>query len=237
MPYKDADAALARLAQGFERFRAAYFDADRALYDELVWEGQNPRVMVIGCSDSRADPQMITDAPPGEIFTVRNVAALVPPYMPDTRLAGVSSALEFGVKGLEVAHIVVLGHAMCGGIRSLMEYGDADPRFEFISRWVAQLKPARDAVEALGIDTDAVARTRKAERLGVLVSLANLMTYPWIAERVAAGRMSLHAWFFDFVWGVLLQAIGPDGPFEQIQPGIAPIAAIRAGTAAVPTGQ
>lgn len=228
MPYRDADAAVARLAEGFERFRAAYFETDRTLYDELVREGQNPRVMVVGCSDSRADPQMITNAGPGEIFTIRNVAALVPPYRPESVVAGVSSALEFGVKGLEVAHIVVLGHAMCGGIRSLMDYGDADPRFEFMSRWVAQLKPARDAVEALVSEADSEARTRQAERAGVLVSLSNLLTYPWIAERVAAGRISLHGWFFDFVWGVLLQAKGPEGPFEQIQPGVPPVAAIGA---------
>ena len=228
MPHRDADAALARLAQGFERFRAAYFETDRTLYDELVWEGQNPRVLVVGCSDSRADPQMITDAGPGEIFTIRNVAALVPPYMPDGRLAGVSSALEFGVKGLEVAHIVVMGHAMCGGIRSLMEYGDADPRFEFIGRWVGLLRAARDEVEALATEADAATRAHYAERAAVLVSLRNLLSYPWIAERVANGRLSLHGWFFDFVWGVLLQASGPHGPFEQIAPGTAPVAAISA---------
>lgn len=226
MPYRDADVALAELAQGFARFRAAYFETNRTLYDELVWEGQSPRVMVVGCSDSRADPQMITDAGPGEIFTIRNVAALVPPYMPDSQLAGTSSALEFGVKGLGVAHIVVLGHAMCGGVRSLMDYGDADPRFEFISRWVAQLRPARDEVTRLVSEADAATRTRLAERLAVLVSLSNLMTYPWIAERVTGGQLSLHAWFFDFVWGVLLQAAGPHGPFEQIEPGTPPVAAI-----------
>lgn len=222
----EADAALARLAEGFERFRAAYFETDRALYDELVWEGQNPRVMLVGCCDSRADPQMITDAGPGEIFTIRNVAALVPPYMPDGRLAGVSSALEFGVKGLEVAHIVVLGHAMCGGVRSLMEYGDADPRFEFMGRWVGLLRDARAEVEALVSEADAATRARHAEREAVLVSLRNLLTYPWIGERVSTGRLALHGWYFDFVWGVLLQAAGPRGPFEQIRPGIAPVPAL-----------
>ena len=136
MPYKDADATLARLAEGFERFRSTWFEADRAVYDELVWQGQTPRVLVVGCSDSRADPQLITGARPGEIFTIRNVAALVPPYRPESVLAGVSSALEFGVKGLEVAHIVVMGHAMCGGIRSLMGHGD-DERIE--PRWVTTI--------------------------------------------------------------------------------------------------
>lgn len=226
MPYKDADATLARLAEGFERFRSTWFEADRAVYDELVWQGQTPRVLVVGCSDSRADPQLITGARPGEIFTIRNVAALVPPYRPESVLAGVSSALEFGVKGLEVAHVVVMGHAMCGGIRSLMEHGDDDPRFEFVSRWVAQLRPAREEVEAMIGESDPASRARHAERAGVLVSLRNLMTYPWIAERVEAGQLSLHAWFFDFVWGVLLQASGPRGPFEQIQPGVAPVPAI-----------
>lgn len=222
-----ADAALARLVQGFDRFRAAYFETDRTLFDQLVREGQRPAVMVIGCSDSRADPQMITDTGPGELFVIRNVAALVPPYMPDGRLAGVSSAIEFGVKGLGVAHIVVLGHAMCGGVRSLMEYGDADPRFEFMGRWVGLLAEAREEVCAIVTEAEPALVARQAERASVLVSLRNLTTYPWIAEAVAAGRLALHAWYFDFTWGVLLAAEGPRGPFRQIgADGTAPAPAI-----------
>mgnify|MGYP001022092832 CR=1 FL=1 len=199
MPYKDADATLARLAEGFERFRSTWFEADRAVYDELVWQGQTPRVLVVGCSDSRADPQLITGARPGEIFTIRNVAALVPPYRPESVLAGVSSALEFGVKGLEVAHIVVMGHAMCGGIRSLMEHGDDDPRFEFVSRWVAQLRPAREEVEAMIGESDPASRARHAERakyavvegergFGVIVAdgdIAEHVSLPRIGRSVA----------------------------------------------------
>jgi len=210
------DAALARLVQGFERFRAAYFETDHTLFDQLVWEGQRPKVMVVGCCDSRADPQMITDSGPGDLFVIRNVAALVPPNMPDGRLAGVSSALEFGVKGLEVGHIVVLGHSMCGGVRSLMEYGDADPRFEFMGRWVGLLAEAREEVRSLVTEAEPALLARHAERVSVLVSLRNLITYPWIAERVAAGRLALHGWYFDFTWGVLMAAQTPVGPFRQI---------------------
>lgn len=210
------DAALARLVQGFERFRAAYFETDHSLFDQLVWEGQRPKVMVVGCCDSRADPQMITDSGPGDLFVIRNVAALVPPYMPDGRLAGVSSALEFGVKGLEVGHIVVLGHAMCGGVRSLMEFGDADPRFEFMGRWVGLLAEAREEVRSLVTEAEPALLARYAERAAVLVSLRNLITYPWIAERVAAGALALHGWYFDFTWGVLMAAESPYGPFRQI---------------------
>jgi carbonic anhydrase len=224
------DAALARLVNGFDRFRAAYFETDHTLFDQLVWEGQKPQVMVIGCSDSRADPTMITDAGPGDLFVIRNVAALVPPYMPDGRLAGVSSAIEFGVKGLGVAHVVVLGHAMCGGVRSLMEYGDADPRFEFLGRWVGLLAEAREEVRALVTEAEPALLARHAERRSVLVSLRNLMTYPWIADALRGGGLALHGWYFDFTWGVLLAAEGPWGPFHQLEPGGGtPAAAIAAG--------
>lgn len=212
------DAALARLVQGFERFRTTYFESDPAVFDELARDGQHPQVMVVGCCDSRVSPQLITDAAPGDLFVIRNVAALVPPYVPDGRPAGVSSALEFGVKGLEVGHIVVLGHAMCGGVRSLMEYGDADPRFEFLGRWVGLLAEAREEVMRLATEAEPALRARHAEQASVLVSLRNLMTYPWIAERVAADRLALHGWYFDFTRGVLLAAETPHGPFRQIDP-------------------
>lgn len=220
------DAALARLVHGFERFRAAYFETDRSLFDQLVWEGQRPNVMVIGCCDSRADPQMITDSGPGDLFVIRNVAALVPPYLADGRLAGVAAALEFGVKALEVGHIVVLGHAMCGGVRSLMEFGDADPRFEFIGRWVGLLAEAREEVRHLVTEAEPVLLARHAERAAVLVSLRNLTTYPWIAERVETGRLALHGWYFDFTWGVLMAAERPEGPFRQIDAAEMPRAAV-----------
>jgi carbonic anhydrase len=222
------DAALARLVQGFERFHAAYFETDHSLFDQLVREGQRPKVMVVGCCDSRASPQMITDSAPGDLFVIRNVAALVPPYMPDGRPAGVSSALEFGVKGLEVGHIVVLGHAMCGGVRSLMEYGDADPRFEFVGRWVGLLAEAREEVKSLVTQAEPALLARHAEKASVLVSLRNLMTYPWIVEQVSAGRLALHGWYFDFTLGVLMAAETPRGPFRQIDTAALPSPAVGA---------
>lgn len=227
-PHPAGEDALARLVQGFDRFHAAWFETSHSLYDELVWRGQQPRVMVVGCCDSRADPAMITDAAPGDLFVVRNVAALVPPYMPDGRLAGVSSAIEFGVKALGVAHIVVLGHAMCGGVRSLMEYEDCDPRFEFVGQWVGLLREARAEVLALVTEADAALQLRAAERASLLVSVRNLMTYPWIAQAVATGELCLHGWYFDFAWGVLMAAEGPRGPFRQVEPGCLPPPAIAA---------
>ncbi len=221
-----ADATIVRLIQGFERFRAAYFETDHSLFDHLVWDGQRPKVMVVACCDSRADPQMITDAGPGELFVIRNVAALVPPYVLDGRLAGVSAALEFGVKGLEVEHVIVLGHAMCGGVRSLMEFGDADPRFDFVGQWVGLLAEVRDEVRTLVSEAEPALLARYAERAAVLVSLRNLSTYPWIAERVAAGKLALHGWYFDFTWGVLMAAETPRGPFRQIDAAQVPAPAV-----------
>jgi carbonic anhydrase len=223
------EAALARLVQGFERFRAASFETDHTLFDHLVWEGRRPKVMVVGCCDSRADPQMITDSGPGYLFVVRNVAAPVPPYMPDGRSADASSALEFGVKGLDVGHIVVLGHAMCGGVRSLMEFADADPRFGFIGPWIGLLADAREKVCSLVTEAEPALLARHAERASVRVSVRNLVIYPWIAERLTAGRLALHGWYCDFTWAVRMAAETALGPFGQIDATLPPSPAVGAG--------
>lgn len=156
--------ALASLALGFDHFHDTYFETNHSLYDELVRDGQSPRVMVIACSDSRSDPALLTEAKPGDLFVVRNVAALVPSYQPDGRPKGTSSALEFGVRGLEVEHVVVLGHAFCGGIRALTESSHTgSERFEFLSDWVEIAAEARDAAAGAVTDAPPELRARIAE--------------------------------------------------------------------------
>ncbi|MFO0995074.1 MAG: carbonic anhydrase [Alphaproteobacteria bacterium] len=193
---------LERLVDGFRAFRESYYEANKPLFDALAREGQAPKVMVIGCADSRVDPLLILGAGPGDVFVVRNVANLVPPYAPDGRYHGTSAALEFAVQVLGVEHIVVLGHAQCGGVRALIEGSPvAGKGDDFVGAWMSIAGAARDRVAALPVSR----RQRAGEHATVKVSLDNLMTFPWIAERVAGSRLALHGWYFDIETGRLLQ--------------------------------
>ena len=194
-----------RLITGFKSFRESYWEDQPEFYRRLVEEGQKPEVMVIACSDSRVNPSIIAKAKPGELFIVRNVANLVPPYEPDSHYHGTSAAIEFAVRDLKVKHIVVLGHSHCGGIRRLCDgVGDGETR-EFIDDWVSI------ATQAVDKSLEGEARHRQVEREAVRVSLGNLMTFPWVAEQVEAGDLELHGWLFDLENGDLIgHENGPD---------------------------
>ena len=192
------------LIDGYRRFRADVWPGERARYEALAHWGQSPETMVIACSDSRVDPQTVFGAVPGELFVVRNVAALVPPFQPDPGHHGTSAALEFGVKVLKVARVVVLGHGQCGGIKA-MAYGPPPQAQDFIASWVEIGKPA-----LLAAGEKPEGRLERIEAEAVRLSLANLMTFPWIAEPAAAGRLTLQGYWFDVHTGVLA-AVGPDG--------------------------
>ncbi len=185
------------LIAGYRQFHAEHFDETRALYDDLVRNGQRPRVLIIACSDSRVDPAILTGCGPGELFVVRNVANLVPPFEGDHKHHGTSAALEFAVRGLGVTDIIILGHTHCGGIQALVE--GLDWESDFIADWMEIARPARVEVAGLSVDEQA-ARCGKAS---LLLSLKNLTTFPWIEEAVNAEELSLHAWQFDLESGVL----------------------------------
>lgn len=187
------------LIEGHLRFRANTWPAERDRYAALAQRGQNPETMVIACSDSRVDPQTIFGAGPGELFVVRNVAGLVPTYTPDAGYHGTSAALEFGVRVLKVARIAVLGHALCGGIRAMVE-GVPGVARDFVEPWMRIAEPALDAVpRQLSIDD----MLHSCELEVVRLSLANLATFPWIAEAVSAGQLTLQGFRFDIRSGVL----------------------------------
>ena len=192
------------LLEGYRKFRAETWPSERARYEALAHWGQSPETMVIACSDSRVDPQTVFSAVPGELFVARNVAALVPPFEPDSGYHGTSAALEFGVKVLKVARLVVLGHGQCGGVRA-MAYGAPPQARDFIASWVEIGKPA---LAAAGEAPEG--RLTRIEAEVVRLSLANLMTFPWIADAVLAGRIALHGYLFDVHDGVLA-SVGPDG--------------------------
>ena len=187
-----------RLIAGFKSFRETYYDQQPDFYRSLVEKGQSPEVMVIACSDSRVNPSIIAKAEPGELFIVRNVANLVPPYEPDSRYHGTSAAIEFAVRDLGVKHIIVLGHSHCGGIRWLCEGHEDGKKRRFLDGWMSIVEQARN--EKLPGD----AQLRHVEREAVKVSLDNLLTFPWVKKRVEDERLKLHGWWFDLEVGELL---------------------------------
>lgn len=194
------------LLDGYRRFRAETWPEERARYQALARWGQRPETLVVSCSDSRVDPQTVFGAVPGELFVVRNVAALVPPYAPDANYHGTSAALEFGVRVLQVSRIVVLGHALCGGVAALMDGAPAEAR-DFVGPWMGMAAGVRDpAADALGPDE----RRDRYEAAVVRLSLDNLMTFPWVATAVEAGSLALHGFRFDIHTGILAR-VGEGG--------------------------
>ena len=198
MPY------LNQLIEGYRRFRETDWSHERERWSELS-ERQSPRVMILSCADSRVDPSHIFDARPGEMFVVRNIAALTPPYETSSGYHGVSAALEFAVTQLEVEEILVMGHGMCGGCSAALTgtFDDRRPGHgQFIADWVRMLDRARDKVRARHTELDRAAFL-DMEREAVKVSLANLRTFPWIAERERAGNLKLHGAHFSIAEGRL----------------------------------
>lgn len=203
-----------RLTNGYQAFLAGRFPSERNRFQTLAEAGQSPEIMVIGCCDSRVAPELIFDAGPGEMFVLRNVANLVPPFEPDSAYHGTSSAIEFAVNGLDVKHIVVLGHASCGGIRSY--YDDAEPlaKGDFIGKWMSQIN---DTAARLGPRSDRASDLRRLELAVVEHSLVNLMTFPYIRQRVEQGRLRLHGAYFGVATGVLFIRDPATGKFVSYQ--------------------
>jgi len=194
------------LLQGFQRFRVKSFEPNRELFNRLAMRGQTPRTLLIGCSDSRVDPAILTDSAPGDLFVVRNVANLIPPCETGGRYHGTSAAVEFAVCNLKVDNIIVLGHSRCGGIRALLEgYGENEEGEGFIAPWVQIATPARDEVLRRWPDASKEFKQRACERASIRISLTNLMTFPFIRQRVEAGSLNLYGWYYDLENGELMQ--------------------------------
>jgi carbonic anhydrase len=198
------------LIAGYHRFRSGTWRDERARFEELSRLGQKPRTLVIACSDSRTDPQMVFNAAPGELFVIRNVANLAPPYGPDDQPHGISAAIEFAVRSLKVSEIVILGHAMCGGISALLD-GAPTEVSDFVGQWVRIAEPARRRA----MRTPPEQRHDFCERESVRLSLDNLMTFPWIEAAVLAAELKLYGCFFDIRSGIL-ERLGEDGVFRPI---------------------
>jgi carbonic anhydrase len=192
-----------QLVAGFQRFRERFLANNDTQFQDLVQFGQTPSTLVVACCDSRVDPALILDCAPGDLFVIRNVANLVPPAENQGHYHGTSAALEFGVRNLCVQHVIVLGHAQCGGIHALLEGGVSKDE-SFIAEWMGIADAARKQVEQEHAKASSKERHRICEQQAILVSLKNLMTFSWIHERVEQGKLTLHGWYFDIEQGELL---------------------------------
>lgn len=212
------------LIAGAKNFKQRFYEQNPQLMQQLVAKGQSPVTLMISCSDSRVDPTLLTNARPGELFMVRNVANIVPPYEPSGHFHGTSSAIEYAVRDLKVPNIVVLGHGRCGGIKALLATmaGQTMDR-EFIANWVSIAKDAcRQVVEdpvgggAKEVSIELLQQNQDlVERASVQGSLRNLMTYPWIKSGVEAGSLTLHGWWFDLESGDLWTTT-PESPMQLL---------------------
>ncbi|HYE51260.1 MAG TPA: carbonic anhydrase [Azospirillaceae bacterium] len=183
------------LIEGFRQFRANGFQDHAERFRELAIMGQSPRAAVIACCDSRVDPQLIFSARPGDLFIIRNVANLVPPYHPNADYHGTSAALEFAVRGIGVRHVIVMGHTLCGGVRALLEQ---NVESDFLGSWMSIADTVRHSHRPETV------REGEAEQDVIRLSLANLMTFPWVREKVEAGGLQLHGCLFDVAAADLL---------------------------------
>ena len=210
-------AAINNLISGFQRFKTQYFGDDSRLYAGFK-EGQPAKTLMISCCDSRVDPAILTDCSPGDLFTIRNVANLVPPYEADGNYHGTSAALEYATNVLEVENIVVMGHASCGGIKALWEHEDeANAATEFIHPWVSIADKAREKIKMDMEGAPEADKLRACEHAAILVSLDNLMTFDCVREKIESGSLTIHGWYFDMHAGELLSFKPDDGVFSPVE--------------------
>ena len=204
------------LLDGYRGFTTQRLPTEQSRYRELSERGQSPAVMVIGCCDSRVSPEVIFDAGPGELFVMRNVANLVPVYQPDANAHGVSAALEYAVTVLKVPHIVVLGHAQCGGIRAFVDKAAPLSPSDFIGRWMAMFIKPGEVVEQRERET-MQEFTVRIEKAAIFRSLENLMTFPFVRKAVESGEMQLHGAYFGVAEGSLFVLDKATKEFQSVR--------------------
>lgn len=206
------------LVQRYRGWKATSYANNESWYRRLSDEGQHPRAMIISCCDSRVQVTSIFGADQGEFFIHRNIANLVPPYQPDGNQHGTSAAVEYAVTALKVAHVIVMGHSSCGGVKGCHDMcSGAAPELEkkssFVGRWMDILRPGYERVKDI---KDPVERTAALEKEAVVVSLENLMKFPFVASEVKEGRLSLHGLWHDIGEGTLEHYLPEKGTFEKV---------------------
>lgn len=206
---------LLRMLAGFRRFRERFFKEENSIFERLASSGQRPKTLMIACSDSRVDPAILFSTSPGEVFVVRNVANLVPPFESDRGFHGVSAAIEFAVVNLQVENIVVLGHRQCGGILSLFQ-PQAVQEGGFVAQWMSIANEARTKVLAKLPGSDVETLCRECERESIVISLDNLKTFPFIRTAIEQRGLELHGVYFDLEQGLLCAYDEAQGSFQEL---------------------
>lgn len=204
----------ARLIEGYREFRAGDFKDQKALYEKLGTHGQNPKVMLIACSDSRADPSDIFNAYPGEMFVLRNVANIVPPADATESFEGVAAAIEYAVTVLKIEALVVMGHESCGGITGCLAGMGHDPDAGYVGKWVSIINDVRERILARNLPEDQVSFEMELE--GIRQSMTNLMTFPFVQEAVESGHLKLQGAYFSIIQAKLMMA-NEAGEFELVE--------------------
>lgn len=193
---------IKQLIAGSQQFQQRYFTGNHSAYQRLVRDGQQPEILIVACSDSRVDPALVLNCEPGDLFVVRNVANLVPPYEIGNGYHGTSAALEFGVCELAVKHIIIFGHSQCGGIRALLTQPQTAPATTFTAKWMELAQPAYQFTMAQHPRGSIDEQCGICAQQALIYSLHNLQTFPWIAAQVHAEKLILHAWYFDLLTGI-----------------------------------
>ena len=204
------------LTEGYKKFRQKYFDGTNSIFEDLK-NGQNPKILIIACSDSRVDPAIILNCKPGDLFVIRNVANLVPPYENDDSHHGTSAALEFAVCSLEVKHIIIFGHSSCGGIGALVENPNKMREGNFISKWMELASPAYEKTIKNYPNSSVQEKVSNCARFALINSLKNLNTFPWIKSRVETEELSLHSWYFNIETGIIEEFQPKLNSFEDLE--------------------
>ncbi len=200
---------IKNLIQGYKQFRQEYFEEKKQVFKDLTLHGQKPKILVVACSDSRVDPAIVTNCKPGDLFVIRNVANIIPPFEKDNGYHGTSAALEFGVCNLKIKHIIIFGHTQCGGIISLVKDNSLKVSCQkhqqnsFIAKWMELAKPAYDAALCEAPDLPTEKLSELCGQYSLINSLKNLQTFPWVSQKIASGKLSLHAWNFDLPTGTI----------------------------------
>lgn len=211
---KDIDTLL----KGYQKFREHYYGDSNLLFEDLIRWGQQPKILMVACSDSRVDPALVLNAQPGDLFMIRNVANLIPPFEDDQAYHGTSAALEFGICVLNIRHVILFGHTQCGGIQSLLESSSHEPaQKNFLTKWMELARPAHQAILDFHANRPLEEKTKLCGQYSLINSLKNLLTFPWINEKVHQGTLALHAWNFDLAKGKL-EAFNPEeNCFKEIE--------------------
>lgn len=205
------------LIEGYKKFQEQYYDGTCEIFEDLVRKGQNPKVLMVACSDSRVDPALVMNCKPGDLFVVRNVANLVPPYEADNSYHGTSAALEFAICNLQIHHVVIFGHSQCGGIQTLVNHVENEhPPYSFVTKWMELAQSACDQTFEKHGDATSEEKAHYCGHYAIINSLNNLMTFPWIAKGVKDQTLFIHGWFFNLSTGIIDAYNFESGQFEEL---------------------